>query len=49
VAVSGRKCARQLKAPNLDHCQVVEATLMRAEAIGRTKPHPEVAMKDQAE
>ena len=49
VAVSARKCARRLKALNLDHCQIVEATLIRAEAIGRTEPHAEVAMKDQAE
>ena len=49
VAVSARKCARRPKALNLDHCQIVEATLIRAEAIGRTEPHAEVAMKDQAE
>ena len=34
VAVSARKCARQLKAQNLDHGQAVEATLIRVEAIG---------------
>jgi hypothetical protein len=49
LTVSVREYARQLKAPNLDHRQAVEATLIRAEAIGRTEPHPEVAMKDQAE
>ena len=49
MAVSALKCARRLKALNLDHCQIVEATLIRAEAIGRTEPHAEVAMKDQAE
>jgi len=49
VAVSPWKCARLLKGLNLNHRQIVEAALIRAEAIGRTKPHPEVAMKDQAE
>ena len=34
---------------NLDHSQIVEAALIRAEAIGRAEPHPEIAMKDQAE
>ena len=32
-----------------NHRQIIEATLIRAEAIGRTEPHAEVAMKDQAE
>ena len=49
LAVSPWKCARLLKALNLNHCQIVEATLIRAEAIGRTEPHAEVAMKYQAE
>jgi hypothetical protein len=38
-----------LKALNLNHRQIVEATLIRAQAIGRTEPHAELAMKDQAE
>jgi len=42
-------CTRLLKALNLNHRQIVEAALIRAEAIGRTEPHPEIAMKDQAE
>jgi hypothetical protein len=37
------------KAPNLDHRQIGEAALIRAETIGRTEPHPEIAMKDRAE
>jgi hypothetical protein len=37
------------KAPNLNHRQIGEAALIRAETIGRTEPHPEIAMKDQAE
>jgi hypothetical protein len=37
-----------LKALNLSHRQIVEAALIRAETIGRTEPHPEIAMKDQA-
>ena len=49
LAVSPWKCARLLKALNLNHRQIVEATLIRAEAIGRTEPHAEVAMKYQAE
>ena len=49
LAVSPWKCARLLKALNLNHRQIVEAALIRAEAIGRTEPHTEVAMKDQAE
>ena len=49
MAVSPWKCARLLKALNLNHRQIVEAALIRAEAIGRTEPHTEVAMKDQAE
>jgi hypothetical protein len=48
-AVSPWKCARLLKALNLNHRQIIEAALIRAEAIGRTEPHPEIAMKDQAE
>jgi hypothetical protein len=47
--VSPWKCAQLLKALNLDHRQIVEAALIRAEAIGRTEPHPEVAMENQAE
>jgi hypothetical protein len=43
------KCRRLLKALNLDHRQIVEPALIGAEAIGRAKPHAEVAMKDQAE
>ena len=46
-AVSPWKCARLLKALNFNHRQIVEATLIRAEAIGRTET--EVAMKYQAE
>jgi hypothetical protein len=38
-----------LKALNLNHRQIVEAPLIRVEAIGRTEPHTEIAMKDQAE
>ena len=34
---------------NLNHRQIVEAALIRAEAIGRAEPHPEIAMKHQAE
>jgi hypothetical protein len=34
VAASARKCARQLNAAYLNHGQVVEATLIGAEAIG---------------
>jgi hypothetical protein len=49
LAVSPWKCARLLKGLNLNHRQIVEAALIRAEAIGRTEPHTEVAMKDQAE
>jgi hypothetical protein len=49
LAVSPWKCARLLKGLNLNHRQIVEAALIRAEAIGRTEPHPEVAMQDQAE
>jgi hypothetical protein len=49
LAVSPWKCARLLKALNLNHRQIVEATLIRAEAIGRTEPQAEVAMKYQAE
>jgi hypothetical protein len=49
LTVSPWKCARLLKALNLNHRQIVEAALIRAEAIGRTEPHPEIAMKDQAE
>jgi hypothetical protein len=37
-----------LKALNLNHRQIVEAALIRAETIGRTEPHPEIPMKDQA-
>jgi hypothetical protein len=43
------KWARLLKASNLYHRQIVEAPLIRVETIGRTEPHTEVAMKDQAE
>jgi hypothetical protein len=49
LTVSPWKCARMLKALNLNHRQIVEAPLIRVEAIGRTEPHTEVAMKDQAE
>ena len=49
LTVSPWKSARLLKALNLNHRQIVEAALIRAEAIGRTEPHPEIAMKDQAE
>ena len=49
LTVSPWKCARLLKALNLNHRQIVEAALIRAEAIGRAEPHPEIAMKDQAE
>ena len=49
LTVSPWKCPRLLKALNLNHRQIVEAALIRAEAIGRTEPHPEIAMKDQAE
>jgi len=49
LTVSPWKCARLLKALNLNHRQIVETALIRAEAIGRTEPHPEIAMKDQAE
>jgi hypothetical protein len=35
-----------LKALNLNHRQIVESALIRAEAIGRTEPHPEMAIKD---
>ena len=49
MAVQLGSARGRLKALNLDHCQIVEATLIRAEAIGRTEPHAEVAMKDQAE
>ena len=49
LAVSPWKCARLLKGLNLNHRRIVEAALIRAEAIGRTEPHTEVAMKDQAE
>jgi hypothetical protein len=41
--------ARGCKGLNLNHRRIVEAALIRAEAIGRTEPHTEVAMKDQAE
>jgi hypothetical protein len=41
------------KAPNLNNCQIGEAALIRAQTIGRTigrtEPHPEIAMKDKAE
>jgi hypothetical protein len=49
LTVSPWKCARLLKALNPNHRQIVEAALIRAEAIGRTEPHPEIAMKYQAE
>jgi hypothetical protein len=49
LAVSPWKCARLLKALNLNHRQIVEAALICAEAIGRAEPHTEIAMKDQAE
>jgi hypothetical protein len=49
LIVSPWKYGRLLKALNLDHSQIVEAALIRAEAIGRAKPHAEVAVKDQAE
>src|SRR5262249_26449721 len=45
LTVSPRKSAQLLKALNLNHRQIVEAALIRAEAIGRTEPHPEVAMR----
>jgi hypothetical protein len=37
------------KAPNLNNRQIGEAALIRAQTIGRTEPHPEIAMPDQAE
>ena len=43
------KRARLLKGLNLNHRQIVEAALIRAEAIGRTELHPEIAMKHQSE
>src|SRR5262249_35096628 len=49
LTVSPWKSARLLKALNLNHRQIVEAALIRAEAIGRTEPHPKITMKDQAE
>jgi hypothetical protein len=49
LTVSPWKCARLLEALNLNHRQIVEAALIRAEAVSRTEPHPEIAMKDQAE
>ena len=49
LTVSPRKCGRLLEALNLHHSQTVEAALIGAEAIGRAKPHAEVAVKDQAE
>ena len=49
LTVSPWKCARLLKALELNHRQIVEAALIRAEAIGRTESHTEIAMKDQAE
>jgi hypothetical protein len=49
LTVSPRKCGRLLEALNLHHSQIVEAALIGAEAIGRAKPHAEVAVKDQAE
>jgi hypothetical protein len=42
-------CGRLIKALDLNHRQIVEAALIRAEAISRTEAHPEVAMKDKAE
>ena len=49
LAVSPWKCTRLLKALDLNHRQIVEAALIRAEAVGRKELHPEVTMKDQAE
>jgi hypothetical protein len=49
LAVSPWTCGRLLEALNLNHRQIVETALIRAEAIGRTEPHPEIAMKDQTE
>jgi hypothetical protein len=49
LAVSPWKCTRLLKALDLNHRQIVEAALIRAEAVGRTESHAEIAMKDQAE
>jgi hypothetical protein len=37
------------KVPNLNNRQIGEAALIRAETIGRTESHPEIAMQDQAE
>ena len=48
LTVSPWKCARLFKALNLNHRQIVEAALIRAEAIGRTEAHSEIAMKYQA-
>jgi hypothetical protein len=39
---------RQVDALNLHHRQLIEATLICLEAIGRTEAHSEVAMKYQA-
>ena len=49
LTVSAWKCARMLKALNLNHRQIVEAALICAKAIGRAEPHTEIAMQDQAE
>jgi hypothetical protein len=49
VIPSPCECARLLQALNFNHRQIVEAPLIRIEAIGRAEPHTEVAMKDQAE
>jgi hypothetical protein len=47
--VSPLKGRWPLEALNFDHGQIVEAALIRAEAIGRAKPHAKVAVKDQPE
>jgi hypothetical protein len=47
--ISPWKRARLLKALNLNYRQIVEPVLIRVQATGRAEPHPEVAMKDQAE
>jgi hypothetical protein len=43
------ECGRLIKALDLNHRQIVEAALIRAQTISRTEAHPEIAMKDKAE
>jgi hypothetical protein len=40
--------APEVDALNPGHCQIIEATLICLEAIGRTKPHSVVAMEYEA-